>query len=192
MLWGQRPALARFSPPKQAGAHQNLRFGHGRGEGSMLSLPSVDPRRVYALTPQFERELEPQAADAYPSSPSERESEGPFMPAEQALAIVLQSLEEDKAEEIVSLDIRGRSSFADHMIVASGRSNRHVCALADHVMRKLKEAGAGGLRVEGLPGCDWVLVDAGDLIVHLFRPEVRQFYNIEKMWAPPMPVGVKG
>lgn len=155
-------------------------------------------RRVYALTPQFERQLEPPPAAAHVSSPPdaanpiERDREGPFMPAQQALAIVLQSLEEDKAEDIVSLDIRGRSSFADHMIVASGRSNRHVGALADHVLRKLKEAGAGGLRVEGLPGCDWVLVDAGDLIVHLFRPEVRQFYNIEKMWAPPVPVGLKG
>lgn len=131
----------------------------------------------------------PAASDA---GLEDRQREGPFMPAQQALAIVLQSLEDDKAEDIVSLDIRGRSSIADHMIVASGRSNRHVGALADHVMRKLKEAGAGGLRVEGLPGCDWVLVDAGDLIVHLFRPEVRVFYNIEKMWAPPMPVGVKG
>lgn len=69
------------------------------------------------------------------------------------------------------------------LVVASGRSQRHVGALADHVMRKLKEAGAKHVRVEGLPTCDWVLVDAGDVVVHLFRPEVRHFYNIEKIWA---------
>lgn len=97
--------------------------------------------------------------------------------------MILTSLEDDKAEEILALDIRGKSSFADMLIVASGRSARHVGALADHVMRKLKEAGANDVRVEGLPHCDWVLVDAGDVILHLFRPEVRSFYNIEKIWA---------
>lgn len=84
----------------------------------------------------------------------------------------------------MSLDIRGKSSVADMLIVASGRSQRHVGALADHVVRKLKEAGASDIRVEGLPHCDWVLVDAGDLVVHLFRPEVRSFYAIEKIWSP--------
>ena len=73
--------------------------------------------------------------------------------------------------------------MADTMIVASGRSHRHVGALADHLLRALKEAGMGRARVEGLPHCDWVLIDAGDVIVHLFRPEVRAFYNIEKIWS---------
>ena len=100
-----------------------------------------------------------------------------------ATRVVLTSLEDDKAEDILALDIRGRSSFADMLIVASGRSGRHVGALADHVMQKLKEAGVGDVRVEGMPHCDWVLVDAGDLVVHLFRPEVRTFYNIEKIWT---------
>lgn len=103
--------------------------------------------------------------------------------ADTASQVILASLEDDKAEDIVAIDIRGKSSFADMLIVASGRSARHVGALADHVMRKLKEAGAKEVRVEGLPHCDWVLVDAGDVIVHLFRPEVRGFYNIEKIWA---------
>ncbi len=103
--------------------------------------------------------------------------------AETASRVILASLEDDKAEEILAIDIRGKSSFADMLIVASGRSARHVGALADHVMRKLKEAGAKEIRVEGLPHCDWVLVDAGDVVVHLFRPEVRAFYNIEKIWA---------
>jgi ribosome-associated protein len=103
--------------------------------------------------------------------------------AETASKVVLTSLEDDKAEEIVAIDIRGKSSIADLLIVASGRSARHVGALADHVTRKLKEAGAKEVRIEGMPGCDWVLVDAGDVIVHLFRPEVRTFYNIEKIWT---------
>jgi ribosome-associated protein len=100
-----------------------------------------------------------------------------------ATQVVLTSLEDDKAEEIVALDIKGKSSFADMLVVASGRSARHVGALADHVMRKLKEAGVKDVRIEGMPQADWVLVDAGDVVVHLFRPEVRAFYNIEKIWS---------
>jgi ribosome-associated protein len=95
---------------------------------------------------------------------------------------VIQSLEDDKAEDIVSIDVRGRSSVADMLIIASGRSQRHVGALADHISQKLTEAGVKDIRVEGLPHCDWVLVDAGDVIIHLFRPEVRAFYNIENIW----------
>lgn len=97
--------------------------------------------------------------------------------------VVLGSLEDDKAEEILAIDIRGKSSFADMLVIASGRSARHVGALADHIMRKLKDSGVKEVRVEGLPAADWVLVDAGDVVVHLFRPEVRAFYNIEKIWA---------
>lgn len=102
---------------------------------------------------------------------------------EETTRLVLASLDDDKAEEIVSIDIRGKSSVADMLIVASGRSQRHVGAIAEHVTQKLKEAGVGQVRVEGLPHCDWVLVDAGDVIVHIFRPEVRGFYNIEKIWT---------
>jgi ribosome-associated protein len=97
--------------------------------------------------------------------------------------VVLTSLDDDKAEDILAIDIRGKSSLADMLVVASGRSARHVAALADHVLRKLKEAGVGDVRIEGLPHADWVLVDAGDVVVHIFRPEVRAFYNIEKIWT---------
>ena len=97
--------------------------------------------------------------------------------------LVLSSLEDDKAEDIQAIDIHGKSSFADMLVVASGRSARHVSALADHLMRKLKDAGVKQVRVEGLPQADWVLVDSGDIVIHLFRPEVRAFYNIEKIWA---------
>ena len=84
---------------------------------------------------------------------------------------------------MVLIDLRGKSPMSDAMIVASGRSHRHVGALADHLLRLFKEMGLGKVKVEGLPHCDWVLLDAGDVIVHLFRPEVRTFYNIEKIWA---------
>jgi ribosome-associated protein len=97
--------------------------------------------------------------------------------------LLLDRLDDEKAQDIVFIDLKDKSSVADGMIVASGRSHRHVGAMADHLLRALKEAGHGKARVEGLPHCDWVLIDAGDVIVHLFRPEVRAFYNIEKIWS---------
>lgn len=99
-------------------------------------------------------------------------------------------LDEAKAEEIVTIDLAGKTSIGDVMIVASGRTDRHVGSIADKIQEKLKEAGHGRARVEGADTCDWVLIDTGDIIVHLFRPEVRDFYNLEKMWAgerPPEP-----
>lgn len=96
--------------------------------------------------------------------------------------LILNTLDDAKAEETVSVDITGKSSLADHMIVTSGRSQRHVGAVADQIISALRDNGFGKPRVEGLPHCDWVLVDTGDVIVHIFRPEVREFYNIEKMW----------
>ena len=96
---------------------------------------------------------------------------------------ILTKLDDDKAQDIVLIDLRGKSAMADAMIIASGRSHRHVGAIADHLLRTLKDLGLGKARVEGLPHCDWVLIDAGDVIVHLFRPEVRAFYNIEKIWS---------
>jgi ribosome-associated protein len=98
--------------------------------------------------------------------------------------LVVSTLDEDKAEDIVVFDLEGRSSVADHIIIASGRSQRHVAALADRLLRRMREEGHGKARVEGLPGADWVLIDCGDVVVHLFRPEVRQFYNLERIWAP--------
>ena len=89
-----------------------------------------------------------------------------------------------KAEDTTTIDLRDKSSLADTMVVTSGRSNRHVGSVADRVLENLREAGLKNLRVEGLPHCDWVLIDAGDVIVHVFRPEVREFYNLEKRWAP--------
>jgi len=106
-----------------------------------------------------------------------------------ALKVVLASLDEAKAEGIVPIDITGKSSLGDYMVVASGRSHRHVGAIAERLLDDLKEAGFGRASVEGLPHCDWVLIDTGDIIVHIFRPEVREFYNIEKMWQADQPAG---
>ena len=104
---------------------------------------------------------------------------------------ILSILEENSAQDTIEIDVRGKSSVADYMIVSSGRSSRHIGALADYVLRALKELGFKDLGVEGLAGCDWVLVDAGDVILHLFRPEVRVFYNIEKIWSVPLPEGLQ-
>ncbi len=99
------------------------------------------------------------------------------------LALVLHSLDEDKAEEIVTIDLRGKTAIADNMVIANGRSQRQVSAMADHLMERVLAAGFKRCRVEGKRQADWVLIDCGDVVVHLFRPEVRAFYNLEKMWA---------
>ena len=104
------------------------------------------------------------------------------------LGLIVHTLDEGKAEDIVVIDLAGKSSLADHLVIASGRSSRQVTALADQVASKLKDAGHGRITGEGKEHGDWVLLDAGDVIIHLFRPEVRAFYNLEKMWgAAPMP-----
>jgi ribosome-associated protein len=103
---------------------------------------------------------------------------------------VLRALDETKAEDVISIDLRGKTALADEMIIATGRSTVHVGAIADKAIRALKDRGVTA-RVEGLPQCDWVLIDAGDVIVHIFRPEVRQFYNLEKMWGGDRPVEMR-
>ncbi|WP_245307975.1 ribosome silencing factor [Hoeflea sp. IMCC20628] len=101
------------------------------------------------------------------------------------LQLVRDSLADSKAEDIVAIDIAGKSALGDHMVVASGRSNRHVASICDRLITELKDAGFGNPRVEGLATGDWVLIDANDIIIHVFRPEIREFYNLEKMWQAP-------
>ena len=105
--------------------------------------------------------------------------------AAKALKLVLESLEDSKAENVTSIDINGKSALGDYMVVVSGRSNRHVTAIAEHLIDDLKAEGFGNPRIEGLETGDWVLIDCGDIIVHVFRPEIREFYSLEKMWAAP-------
>lgn len=104
---------------------------------------------------------------------------------QEKLNRVLSSLEESKGEDIITINLRGRSPLADFMVIASGRSQRHVSALADHLLTAMKVNNAGNIRVEGLTEGNWVLIDCGDIIVHLFRPETREFYNLEKIWIIP-------
>ena len=111
----------------------------------------------------------------------------PTMPADTSSDslhdLVMSQLDEDQAQEIVSIPLEGKSSVADFMVIASGRSTRQVASMAQKLAEKVKQAGHGPVRVEGLPAADWVLIDAGDVVVHLFRPEVRSFYNLGRMWS---------
>ncbi len=108
----------------------------------------------------------------------------------ELLDLVLATLDDAKAEDVVSIDVKDKTSIADHMVVASGRSQRHVGAIADQIEKLLRAKGYSRVKVEGLPQCDWVLVDAGDVIVHLFEPDVRTFYNLERMWLADRPLDV--
>lgn len=118
------------------------------------------------------------------ASSSTRASADPAdVSAEELHALVMQSLDDDQAQEIVSIPLAGKSSIADHMVIASGRSSRQVAAMAQKLAERIKHATGRSPRTEGLPSADWVLIDAGDVIVHLFRPEVRSFYNLERMWG---------
>ena len=98
-------------------------------------------------------------------------------------SLVMQSLDDDQAVEVVTIPLAGKSSIADHMVIASGRSSRQVASMATKLADKIKQQFGRLVRIEGLPVADWVLIDADDVIVHLFRPEVRTFYNLERMWA---------
>jgi ribosome-associated protein len=102
---------------------------------------------------------------------------------DETLELILSRLDDMKAEDTITIDLRGKSSITDYMVVTTGRANRHVGAIAENVAKGLKENGVVAPHVEGLPNCDWVLIDSGDVIVHVFRPEVREFYNLEKMWS---------
>ncbi|MGH6817124.1 MAG: ribosome silencing factor [Hyphomicrobiaceae bacterium] len=103
------------------------------------------------------------------------------------LSLIVHWLDEAKAENVVTIDLKGKSTIGDYMVIATGRSDRHVGAIAEQIQRKLKEHDHGRVRVEGLQACDWVLIDTGDIIVHVFRPEIRDFYNLERMWSAERP-----
>ena len=107
----------------------------------------------------------------------------PSLDSDRLHALILHQLDEDQAQELVSIPLAGVSSIADHMVIASGRSSRHVAAMAEKIAARIKQELHAPVRLEGLPTADWVLIDAGDVIVHLFRPEVRSFYNLERMWG---------
>ncbi|MDZ7629095.1 MAG: ribosome silencing factor [Parvularculaceae bacterium] len=144
------------------------------------AAPKAGPALAIVPPPGAEQE-----ASAAPGSPTIDDLSGlsPEERAKAALSLILRQLDDDKAEDVVTIDLCGKTDIADAMVVASGRSARHVGAMADKIVRKLRESGLGRAKLEGAPACDWVLIDAEDVIVHLFRPEVRQFYNLERIWS---------
>jgi len=115
-------------------------------------------------------------------APQARQTEN--LTSETLLDTVIASLTDDKAEEVVTIDLRGKTQMADHMVIASGRSSRQVAAMSEKLVQRVKDTFGLTARVEGKDAGDWVLIDAGDVIVHVFRPEVREFYQLEKMWLP--------
>jgi ribosome-associated protein len=127
-----------------------------------------------------------------PHSAAAPTSRSPAVPANSLTAgslsqIIVEALDDAKAEDIVSIDLLGRTTLADRMIIASGRSSVHVGAIADRVVKACRDAGYASPKVEGMPLCDWVLLDAQNAIVHIFRPDVRRFYNLEKIWSADRP-----
>lgn len=148
---------------------------------------AVKPKVV--AKPQTAPKTTPKAKPAVKAvTPIKVETPKPKSYTDQSLlSIVMTQLEDAKAEDIIAINLDGKTAIADNMVVASGRSNRHVGAIADQLVDKLKEAGHRHIRVEGMDQCDWVLVDAVDVVVHLFRPEVRSFYNLEKLWSEHSP-----
>jgi ribosome silencing factor RsfS/YbeB/iojap len=113
-----------------------------------------------------------------------REAPAPAEKLDQLQGLIVASLEDDKAEEVVTLDLAGRAAFADRMVIATGLADRQITAMATHLEKKLHEAGIKRIQIEGAGGSDWVLIDAGDIIVHLFKPDARALYALEKMWGP--------
>jgi ribosome-associated protein len=128
-------------------------------------------------------QIQPAATGATPPPAATVQSDDPV------LALVLASLDDDQVQDLVTIDLDGKSSIADFMVIGSGRSTRQVAAMAQKLGERLKQGGFGSPRIEGLPAADWVLVDAGGVVVHLFRPEVRSFYNLERMWGFDGPSG---
>lgn len=147
----------------------------GNGLGSCLKEGPL----TTSLRPRASAQRKPAVVS---SSVSSAPASKPRSDTDETLRLVLARLDDMKAEDTTTIDLRDRSTIADAMVIASGRSNRHVGSIADRVVEDLHKAGLRA-RVEGMPHCDWVLIDAGDVIVHVFRPEVRSFYALEKMWA---------
>ena len=166
-----KPSAAKTKNKKKAFAAKPL-----KGARPKATRPKAAPPKATLLKSPAGRKAPPKSAPKAKASA-------------RLLNLALKSLDDDQAVDVSTIDLEGKTSIADHMIVASGRSQRQVGAMAMHLMQRLKAAGYRGVQVEGMPQNDWVLVDAGDVIVHLFRPEVRTFYNLEKMWSAELDEG---
>jgi ribosome-associated protein len=161
-----------------AGRSRNhpLAIEMGRKDAMLVAPPR---RGLSARRPEDETLSQDVPSAQGPATTSTEPSDG-----DQMLSLVLTSLDDDKAEDVISIDLRGRSAIADHMVIASGRSSRQVAAIAEKLAQRVKEATGRSPRIEGKDTGDWVLIDTDDVVVHVFRPEVREFYQLEKMWMP--------
>jgi ribosome-associated protein len=166
-----RPRRTRPHPAARAGGWPN------RSEQRSKTAIRAQTKASKAAKPSKARK--PRRA----TKPAKAVKNDPLAPSKKLLERVLVSLDDDQAEDVVTIELIGKSSIADFMVVASGRSTRHVGSMAEHICETLKAAGLGAVSKEGAARADWILIDGGDVIVHLFRPEIREFYNLEKMWG---------
>jgi ribosome-associated protein len=182
------PRSAPRSPPlSQDPKAQDLQADPQTADAFVPELDAIDAAAPEAAPDDLASEPErsgPQTAADFP----ERNLDGGDL--DTLTNVILKQLDDDQAQDVMVIDLQGKNPLTDVLVIASGRSQRHVSAVADHLLRALKDNGFGRAAVEGLPQADWVLVDAGDVIVHLFRPEVRAFYQIERIWSAEAPAAV--
>ncbi len=151
--------------------------------GDWIRSPRYSERKWSLATSVLSKSVLPKAQKTARKTKTQTAALKAQPDADKTLTMILSRLDDMKAEETVTIDLRGKSAYSDYMIVTSGRANRHVGAIAENVAKALKDNGIKNIHVEGLPNCDWVLIDSGDVIVHVFRPEVREFYNLERLWT---------
>jgi ribosome-associated protein len=170
-------------------AHASVAFTAGDTNLTKKAAPAKKSKKVVKAAPA--KTAKPSPKTKSKPKPKSKKAAAPKAgrpaPQSELLKRIVASLEDDKAEAIVTVDLEGRSSLCDAAVVASGRSSRHVMSIAEHLARRLKEQGYGTRPVTGAAQGDWVLVDAGDIIVHVFRPEVRDYYDLEGMWNVALP-----
>jgi ribosome-associated protein len=178
LIAGDKPLKAAKKPVKKAAKKPAPKPSKAKA----APRKSAKPQPRVAAKPQPKPKPKKKVA-----APKAKVKAGQPAPQSDLLKRIVASLEDDKAEGIVTIDLEGRSSLCDAAVIASGRSSRHVASIADHLARRLKEQGYGTRPVTGAAQGDWVLVDAGEIIVHVFRPEVRDYYDLEGMWNVPSP-----
>ncbi len=185
-----KPAARKAAAGKAKPSTRQKPGGWGRAEGKPKFRAAPRPVAEAEAPPKPVPVIPAELLDDGPKVKKPRKPRGKKADAPKpvgALDVILQQLDDSKAQQVVTISLEEKKAVADAMVVASGTSNRHVGAIADQLVQKLKERGYRDLRIEGMPQCDWVLVDAGDVVVHIFRPEVRSFYNLEKLWSAHAP-----
>jgi ribosome-associated protein len=168
-------------PVPSPAARHHVRNGHPHAR-SQLARENESTRRAF-VSFRLANVAQETALTDRPAETGTPKADNTPIDVEDLHRTVLQSLDDDQAQEVVSIPLAGKSNIADHMVIASGRSTRQVASMAVKLADKIKERFGRNVRIEGLPAADWVLIDADDVIVHIFRPEVRNFYNLERMWA---------